>query len=167
MHILGVDPGSRTTGYGLIEVQGQRLVHLASGCIHTQGQDFPERLRIIFEGLTAIIDSHHPGELAIERVFMHRNADSALKLGQARGVAMLAGVVRGLQVFEYSPNEIKKATVGRGHAAKAQVQHMIRVLLNLPEIPEENSADALAVAICHSNTRDGLARYSQVAGQAR
>lgn len=151
--ILGIDPGSRITGYGIIDSQKNRNLHLVSGCIRAGDGPFPERLRIIFEGITAVIEQHAPEEIAIETVFMHRNADSALKLGQARGAALCACLERTLPVSEYSPREVKLATVGTGSADKVQVQHMVRVLLNLGEILQEDTADALAVALCHSHSR--------------
>jgi len=162
--ILGIDPGSRTTGYGIVAMERNRGVHLASGCVSVGDLPFDGRLRAIFEGLTAVIREHRPDEVAIEKVFMNRNADSALKLGQARGAAIVAAAVSDLPVHEYSPNEIKLAVVGRGHAEKGQVQHMIKALLALAETPPPDAADALAVALCHGHTRQGLA---MVAGARR
>jgi crossover junction endodeoxyribonuclease RuvC len=151
--ILGVDPGSLVTGYGIIDVEHGRARHVASGCIRTAGVEFPERLRRIFEGISAVVREHGPQELAIERVFMNNNADSALKLGQARGAALVAVVSISMPVFEFSATEVKQAIVGRGHAAKQQIQHMVKVLLSLPERPPADAADALAVALCHAHTR--------------
>mgnify|MGYP001823947678 FL=1 len=152
MRILGVDPGSRVTGYGIIEQDGQRLIHVTSGCIRVDGEGLPERLGMIFRELEDIIGTWLPTEMAIERVFVNRNIDSALKLGQARGAAICAGVSHALPVAEYAAREIKQGVVGRGGAEKTQVQHMVRVLLNLGENPQPDAADALAVAICHSHT---------------
>jgi len=170
MRIIGIDPGSRITGYGVIEFHGSTLSHLASGCIRTAGGPFPDRLREIFEGLGGVIGAHAPDEMAAEQVFMHRNAASAIKLGQARGAALLAGVVHHIPVYEYSPNQIKQAVTGRGHAAKTQVQHMMRMMLHLDAHPEPDASDALAVAVCHGNTRITLARIErsrELAGSAR
>ena len=151
--ILGIDPGSRITGYGLIEHRGRRSVHLVSGCIRA-GTDRPlaERLTTIHRALTALIAEHRPDEMAVEQVFMHRNPDAAFKLGQARGVAILAGGLAGLPVSEYAPRSIKQAVVGKGGADKEQVQHMVSVLLNLHEKLQADAADALAVALCHGHT---------------
>jgi crossover junction endodeoxyribonuclease RuvC len=153
MILLGIDPGSRITGFGVLEVEGKHSRYLASGCIHVQNEAMPQRLGEIFHGVSEIIKTYHPDTLVIERVFLHRNADSALKLGQARGAALVAAVDAGLAVHEYSPNEIKQAIVGRGHADKAQIQHMIKVLLGLSETPPSDAADALALALCHAHHR--------------
>lgn len=152
--ILGIDPGSRVTGYGIVDQDGQRIQYVASGCIRTRSDALAERLGVIFEGVTRIIAEFQPGELAIERVFLNKNADSALKLGQARGAAICAGVQQGLPVDEYAAREIKQAIVGTGAADKAQVQHMIRVLLGLRAAPPSDAADALGVAICHGHHRE-------------
>jgi crossover junction endodeoxyribonuclease RuvC len=154
--ILGIDPGSRVTAYGIIRIQGQRTIHIDNGTVQTADGDLAERLKQIFEGVSALLASYQPDQVAVEKVFMHRNADSALKLGQARGVAIVAASRLGLPLFEYSPNQIKQAIVGRGHADKRQVQHMVKVLLCLPELPPQDAADALATAICHGNTQQGL-----------
>jgi len=165
--ILGIDPGSRITGFGLIKIDGSKLSYVESGCIRTGGGEFPERLKIIFEEMVVVIENFNPDLVAIERVFMHRNPDSALKLGQARGAAICAAVTQGLKVSEYSPAEIKKATVGKGNASKEQVQHMVKALLNLPGTPQEDAADALAIAICHANTGEMMAQIGGVAGVGR
>ncbi|MGH8582548.1 MAG: crossover junction endodeoxyribonuclease RuvC [Gammaproteobacteria bacterium] len=154
--MLGIDPGSRSTGYGVIELRGQHALHLASGCIPGVGADLAGRLRAIFDGVSAVLAAHRPQQMAVERVFMYRNADSALKLGQARGAALVAGALHGVPVFEYSPAQVKQAIVGRGAAQKQQVQHMIKMLLGLEELPPTDAADALAVALCHGHTRQGL-----------
>jgi crossover junction endodeoxyribonuclease RuvC len=158
VRILGIDPGSRITGYGIIDFHRNHARHVASGCIHVRGSDLSARLRAIFDGITAIVEAEGPMALAVEQVFFHRNAASALKLGQARGAALMAGVTRGLPLYEYSPNQVKQAVTGRGHAPKDQVQHMIRMLLGLRELPPSDAADALAVAICHGHTSETLAR---------
>jgi crossover junction endodeoxyribonuclease RuvC len=152
MRILGIDPGSRITGFGLIEKDGNRLIHVDNGAIFTRS-DAPlsNRLKTIYDGLTEVIADHAPTMVAVERIFVAKNALSALKLGHARGVAMLAGVNAGLPVAEYTAVEVKQAVVGYGKAAKTQVQQMVRVLLNLPEIAQEDASDALAVAICHAH----------------
>ena len=151
---MGIDPGSRITGYGVIDLDGPRNRYVASGCIQTASdRPLPERLKTIFEAVTAAIQAHQPMEVAVEQVFMHRNPDSALKLGQARGAALCAVVMAGLPVSEYAARAIKQAVVGSGAADKTQVQHMVRLLLNLPEAPQADAADALAVAICHGHTR--------------
>ena len=149
--ILGIDPGSRITGYGIVEMRNGRGHYVASGHLRIQGDGLPERLRRIFEGLTEVVDTHLPTEMAIEKVFMNRNADSALKLGQARGAAIAACVMRDLPVSEYTPAQIKQAIVGSGRADKAQIQHMIHALLELGEAPQADEADALAVALCHGH----------------
>lgn len=165
--ILGIDPGSRITGYGLVAMEKNRSRHVASGCVTMGELPFDARLRTIFEAITAVIREHRPDEVAIEKVFMNRNADSALKLGQARGAAIVAAALCELAVHEYSPNEIKLAVVGRGHAAKEQVQHMIKALLALDAAPPTDAADALAVALCHGHTRQSLVAIARAGGGAR
>jgi crossover junction endodeoxyribonuclease RuvC len=147
--ILGIDPGSRLTGFGVIDLDGRDSHYVASGCIRVTGADLPTKLGIIFHGISQLLDSHQPDLFTIERVFMHQNPDSALKLGQARGAAICAAVARQLPVAEYSPTQIKQAVVGHGHADKQQVQHMVTLLLSLSERPPEDAADALAAALCH------------------
>jgi crossover junction endodeoxyribonuclease RuvC len=158
--ILGIDPGSRVTGYGIIDQDGACLSYVASGCIRSDGEALAVRLGMIFDGVNRVIDDYRPQEMAIERVFMNRNADSALKLGQARGAAICAGVTRTVPVDEYAAREIKQAVVGLGGATKEQVQHMIRVLLSLGERPPSDAADALAVAICHGHIRQTRRRIA-------
>ena len=158
IRILGIDPGSRMTGYGIIEVQGGRTVYIASGCVRMADEDFPQRLRTIFEGLGEVVDRYRPTATAIEKVFVQRNVDSALKLGQARGAAICAVVSRSLPIAEYSPTQIKQALVGRGAAAKEQVKHMVKMLLQIDESPQEDAADALACALCHSHTQQTMSR---------
>ncbi len=158
MIILGIDPGSRITGYGLIRTEGSRLIHLDNGGIWTDAaSDFPGRLAHIFRGITGLINRYAPEAVAVENIFFSNNVQSALKLGQARGAAVVACVVPGLPVFEYSALQVKQAVVGHGKAAKEQVQHMVKVLLNLAEPAQADASDALAVAICHANSM-GLAR---------
>ncbi len=165
MRILGIDPGSRITGYGVIDMEGSRAVHVASGCIQVRDEALPARLKTIFEGVTALIQDYRPNEMAVEIVFMNRNADSALKLGQARGAALVAGVNQKLPVFEFTPAQIKQAIVGRGNAGKAQVQYMVKALLVLAHTPSSDAADALAVALCHAHTRQGLLGMRGVRGR--
>lgn len=147
--ILGIDPGSRVTGYGVIRQRGRQLDYLGSGCIRTVVDDMPARLKIIYAGITEIITQFQPGVFAIEEVFMARNADSALKLGQARGVAIVAAVNADLSVYEYAARLVKKTVVGTGAAEKNQIQHMVSSLLRLPSYPQADAADALAIAITH------------------
>lgn len=164
MRILGIDPGSRITGYGLVEKIGNRLRHMDNGAIITDSKaPMPERLQVIYRQLNRIIDEYAPQAVAIERIFVAKNALSALKLGHARGVAMLAGINAGLPVAEYSAVEVKNAVVGYGRAAKTQVQHMVRVLLALPEIAQEDASDALAVAICHAHCHELACRLDSAA----
>lgn len=153
MRILGIDPGSRITGYGVIEKRGNRLVHWDNGAIHTdRAPDFPGRLLTIFRGIDDVIDRYSPDVVAVEEVFFSRNVQSALTLGQARGAAIAAAANRGLPVFEYTPMQIKSAVVGYGHARKEQVQRMVKTLLSLPEVAQADASDALAAAICHANS---------------
>ena len=162
--ILGIDPGSRLTGYGVVRQTGQKFEYIASGCIRLTLNDIPDRLKQIFDGVSEIIQQTQPDVFAIEQVFMARNADSALKLGQARGAAIVAAKHAGLEVFEYSARQVKQSVVGTGAADKAQVQHMVRTLLKLPANPQADAADALAVALCHGHTQQSLV---SLAGQAR
>ena len=160
MRVLGIDPGSRITGYGIVEQNGSRLVHVDNGAIFVDGAlDFPGRLKAIFDGLTAVIDEYRPDEVAVENVFFSNNAQSALKLGQARGAAIVAAVHAGLPVAEYSALQVKQAVVGRGKAHKEQVQKMLTALLGLPEVAQADASDALAVAVCHLHSH-GLSRTS-------
>ncbi len=158
--ILGIDPGSRVTGFGVIDVAGQRLVYVASGCIRTPAGGLPRRLQAIHEGVTELVASYRPGEAVIENVFMQRNAAAALKLGQARGAAICALAGQGLTVHEYTPAQVKQAVVGRGRAAKPQVQHMVQALLGLAALPPADAADALACAVCHSHFSQTGARLA-------
>ena len=153
MIILGIDPGSRITGYGLLRKEGNRLVHIDNGAIFTDtASDFPGRLQKVFEGIAGVIDRYRPEAVAIEEVFFANNVQSALKLGQARGAAIVAAVTAGLPVAEYTALQVKQAVVGHGRAAKEQVQQMVKVLLALPEVAQADASDALAVAICHANS---------------
>ncbi|MEJ2143239.1 MAG: crossover junction endodeoxyribonuclease RuvC [Gammaproteobacteria bacterium] len=159
--ILGIDPGSRFTGYGIVDLTGDNKISwVASGCIRVKGDNLPHKLCIIAEGLNELLDIHQPDEVAIEQVFLHRNVDSALKLGQARGAAISTVALRALPVSEYSPSQIKKSVVGKGNAAKEQVQHMMKALLRLSRIPQEDAADALAIAVCHAQNCHTQGRVS-------
>ncbi len=160
--ILGVDPGSRVTGYGIIDFARNRTVHVESGCITVTGDDLAGKLRVIFSALTSLVERYRPTEMVVEQVFVHRNAGSALKLGQARGAAVLAGAMGALPVFEYAPRAIKQAITGTGTATKEQMQHMIKILLRLPKPPPADAADALAVALCHAHTGATLRRRGLV-----
>lgn len=151
MRILGIDPGLRVTGFGILEKKGQRLEYVASGCIRTPGGELPERLKSILDGLDEVIATHDPAQVAIEKVFVNVNPQSTLLLGQARGAAICAAVSRNLPVSEYTALQVKQSVVGQGHAAKEQVQEMVKRLLNLTGIPQADAADALACAICHAH----------------
>jgi crossover junction endodeoxyribonuclease RuvC len=152
LRILGLDPGSRRTGFGVLECRGAELALLAQGCLNVSTAAPAARLRLIFDGLARLFGEHQPAEVAVERVFVSRNVDSALKLGQARGAALCA-VPGGVPVFEYAPRAIKLAVVGSGAAEKFQVAHMVRVLLRVAGPLSADAADALAVAVCHAHAR--------------
>ena len=152
MRILGIDPGSRVTGYGVIAARGHEIGFIACGTIHTAGEpDFSRRLLLIFEGLCEVINTHHPDVAAVEDMFIDRNPRSALKLGHARGTAIVAALHNGLQVFDYTARKVKQAVAGYGQAEKIQVQRMVCSLLELDTAPSRDAADALAVAICHAH----------------
>ena len=148
------------TGYGIIAVERHRVTHIDNGCFRLGAGPLDERLVTLFDELSEVIARHQPQEAAIEKVFMNRNADSALKLGHARGVAMLCACKAGLRVAEYAATQIKQTVVGRGHAAKGQIQHMVKALLELDGAPAADAADALAAAICHAHMREGVARIA-------
>lgn len=158
--ILGIDPGSQTTGYGVIQSNGKQLTYLTSGCISVRGKEMSERLQDIYRGLCQIIQQYLPSEIAIEQIFMHHNPSAALKLGQARGAAMVAA--DGIKLAEYTARQIKQAVVGYGNAEKTQVQHMVKVLLGIQKTVPADAADALAVAVCHAHTRQSLGRLQIV-----
>lgn len=164
MIILGIDPGLRTTGFGVIEKLGNTLRYIASGTIKT-GQDgaLPPRLKVILTGVSEIVSTYRPDCAAIEKVFVNVNPHSTLLLGQARGAAITALVGADLDVAEYSPTQIKQSVVGTGKAAKPQVQDMVSRLLKLPGLPGSDAADALGVAICHANSHDALVLIGAVA----
>ncbi|MCK4834904.1 MAG: crossover junction endodeoxyribonuclease RuvC [Gammaproteobacteria bacterium] len=149
--IIGIDPGSRCTGYGVIDSDGLRHNYVASGFIKIKGEEIPERLGTIFSEVSIIIEKWQPQTMGIEQVFVDKNVDSALKLGQARGAAICAGTNAKLDVGEYTPRAIKKAVVGNGSADKQQIQQMMKLLLKLDFDPQSDEADGLAIAICHAN----------------
>ncbi len=158
--ILGIDPGSRLTGYGVIRQSGNQISYLGSGCINVLGSlkgvaepTLADKLLVIYNGVSELIQQFQPNEFAIEQVFMARNPDSALKLGQARGAAIVAAAAAKLPVAEYAARLVKQAVVGTGAADKVQVQHMVMAVLKLQHKPQADAADALAVALCHAHTR--------------
>lgn len=154
--ILGIDPGSRITGYGLIKESSRQLQYIDSGCIRTSEGTLSQRLLEIFNGICQLMEEFSPDEVAIEQVFMHQNPSSALKLGHARGVAMVACASHRVSVSEYAARAVKQSVAGYGAAEKHQVKHMVVNLLMLTSPPQNDAADALAIAICHSHTRHGL-----------
>jgi crossover junction endodeoxyribonuclease RuvC len=149
--IIGIDPGSRCTGYGVIDSDGLRHLYVTSGFVKITGDELPERLGMIFSEISLIIEKWRPKTMGIEQVFMNKNADSALKLGQARGAAICAATHAMLEVGEYTPRAIKKAVVGNGAADKQQIQQMMKLLLKLDFEPQSDEADGLAIALCHAN----------------
>ena len=161
MIILGIDPGSRKTGFGLINTISGRHEYVASGVIRLPEAGLPERLQVIFASLGEVINEYSPQQMAIEHVFMSKSAGSALKLGQARGAAVVAATSNALPVAEYEAKKVKQSVVGNGNADKFQVKHMVKQLLKLSATPQEDAADALAVAICHANTQQYLVHMAQ------
>ena len=150
LRIIGIDPGSRITGYGIVEKRGSSFVHIDNGCLTTRaGDPMPRRLEQIYSGLTEILAKYRPDAAAVEEIFFAKNVASSLKLGEARGVAMLASVQSKIAVFEYATREVKQALTGYGQATKDQIQKMVKAMLKLPEVAQEDASDALAVAICH------------------
>lgn len=160
MRVIGIDPGLRNLGWGIIDSVGSRLSHVACGTIHSDGDDLSERLLSLFNALTEVISAHRPDAAAIEQTFVNRDAVATLKLGQARGVAMLVPARAGIPIGEYAPNAIKKAVVGVGHADKSQIGHMVRLMLPgvMPDSPD--AADALAIAICHAHHLQSAGRLA-------
>ncbi len=157
---MGIDPGSRKTGFGLINTIGGRCEYITSGVIRVPDVSLPERLKVIFDGVSELIERYIPEQFAIEQVFMAKNAGSALKLGQARGAAIVAAVNQNIPVHEYEARKVKQAITGTGAADKLQVQHMVKVLLKLPASPQEDAADALAIALCHINSQQHLIKLA-------
>ncbi len=176
IRILGIDPGLRLTGFGVIEIDSQKssgkITYISSGVIKTASakknvnenegdrEELPARLKVILDGLFEVIDTYSPNQVAIEKVFVNVNPQSTLLLGQARGAAISAAVIRNLSVAEYTALQVKQAVVGNGHAQKEQVQEMVKRLLNLPTAPKPDSADALACAICHAHGGQGLGKLA-------
>ncbi|WP_096084902.1 crossover junction endodeoxyribonuclease RuvC [Agaribacterium haliotis] len=157
--VLGVDPGSRKTGFAVLDASAAKPVYVASGLIRIPSElSLPERLAYIYDNMLLVIDKYRPTHCAIEDVFMANNARSALKLGQARGAAIVAASCRGLAISEYEARKVKQSVVGTGAADKTQVQHMVTSLLKLSAVPQEDAADALAVALCHINSERTLAQ---------
>ncbi|MFN2332437.1 MAG: crossover junction endodeoxyribonuclease RuvC [Halomonas sp.] len=164
MLILGIDPGSRITGYGVLDVSTSTPRYVASGCIRIQADSLAQKLAQIYAGVSELIAVHRPTEFAIEQIFMAKNADSALKLGQARGTAIVCAANHGLPVSEYGPRQIKQAVTGSGSADKAQVQHMVTAVLGLSATPQADAADALAIALTHAHARLGLLQAGSFGG---
>lgn len=167
MIIMGLDPGSRITGYGLIHSCGAKQQYIASGAIHLGQGQFSDRLRTLYDALQQLIARYQPQSAAIEQVFLQYNPSVAIKLGQARGSAMTALAIHDIKIAEYSPRQIKQAVVGYGNSTKSQVQHMVKRLLKLPGEPVVDAADALAVALCHHFTDTGLQGMQGIAGISR
>ena len=159
--ILGIDPGSRLTGFGVIDKTATGYQYIASGCLRIKGDDFPLRLKQIFVGISDIVEQYQPVEMAIEQVFMHKNADSALKLGQARGAAICAVQLFDIPVFEYAARQVKQAVVGKGSADKLQVQHMVKILLGITGELQIDASDALGISLCHANIQQTQRRLRQ------
>jgi len=173
IRILGIDPGLRLTGFGVIEKIGEKLNYIASGTIKTTTgkgadiEDLPSRLKIILDGLFEVIDTYAPEQVAVEKVFVNVNPQSTLLLGQARGAAISAAVIKNLTVAEYTALQVKQSVVGNGHAAKEQVQEMVKRLLKLPANPSPDSADALACAICHAHGGQGMGKLATAGFRVR
>jgi len=160
--ILGIDPGSRLTGFGVIDETATGYQYIASGCLRIKGDNFPLRLKQIFAGISDVVEEYQPTEMAIEQVFMHKNADSALKLGQARGAAICAVQLFDIPVYEYAARQVKQAVVGKGSADKLQVQHMIKILLGITGTLQIDASDALGISVCHANYQQTHRRLSGV-----
>lgn len=165
IRIIGIDPGLQRTGWGVVDVSGNRLSFVAAGLVRsTAEEDLARRLCELHDGLAEVIARHAPDEAAVEQTFVNVNPTSTLKLGQARGIAMLVPARAGLRVAEYAPNAVKKAVVGAGHAEKKQIHHMVRILLPKAVFEGDDPADALAIAICHAHHRPSLATMMRLAG---
>jgi len=159
--ILGIDPGSRLTGFGVIDETATGYQYIASGCLRIKGDNFPLRLKQIFAGISDIVEQYQPTEMAIEQVFMHKNADSALKLGQARGAAICAVQLFDIPVFEYAARQVKQAVVGKGSADKLQVQQMVKILLGITGELQIDASDALGISLCHANFQQTQRRLNK------
>jgi len=168
IRILGIDPGLRVTGFGVVDKQGSKLAYVSSGCIKTTDSDsLPERIKTILDGIAEVIALHQPQQAAVEKVFVNVNPQSTLLLGQARGAAIAALVTADLSVAEYTALQVKQAVVGQGKAAKEQVQQMVMRLLQLPGTPSPDAADALACAICHAHGGQGLGKLATAGFRVR
>ena len=168
MRILGIDPGSRLTGFGVVQLMSNgKIGYVASGVVKVPAVVLAERLKVIYEGINEVIAGYRPDTVAVEKVFMARNADAALKLGQARAAAVLAAANRALAVHEYTALQVKQALVGKGHAQKEQVKHMVKVLLELSGNPQADAADALACAICHAHHAQSARRHTLLSPRYR
>ncbi len=166
MRVLGIDPGLRNMGWGVIEVTGSRLSHVANGVCHSVGDDLAARLLSLHAGLTEMIAAHLPDAAAVEQTFVNKDGVATLKLGQARGIAMLVPAQAGLAIGEYAPNAVKKAVVGVGHADKCQVDHMVKLQLPGVQITGPDAADALAIAICHAHHLQSAGTLAQALARA-
>ena len=167
MRVLGIDPGLRVLGWGIIDVDGSRMSHVANGLCRSGAGDLADRLLELHAGLTAVLTAHRPDAAAVEQTFVNKDAAGTLKLGQARGVAVLVPAQFGLAVGEYAPNTIKKCVVGIGHADKAQIDHMVRMQLPGANPAGPDAADALAIAICHAFHLQSAGRLRQAVGGGR
>jgi len=166
IRIIGIDPGLRRTGWGVIESEGTKLTHIANGIVKSDAREpLAQRLLSLKTGIMAVLEECRPAEAAVEQTFVNKDPAGTLKLGQARGIALLAPAEFGLQVAEYAPNLVKKSVVGAGHADKGQIGHMIGVLLPGAKIANSDAADALAIAICHAHHRGGLNLKAELAAQ--
>ena len=164
LRLIGIDPGLRHTGWGIIESEGSRLVHIANGTIRPEvSAELAERLRQLFKGLQEVLTAYEPGAAAVEKTFVNKDANATLKLGQARGVLLLAPALAGLEVAEYAPNQVKKAVVGAGHAGKGQIKMMVKMLLPGCHPHSDDAADALAIAITHAHRLPLLERERKIA----
>lgn len=161
MRVLGIDPGLRNLGWGVIDVQGTRLSHVANGIIRSQGDDLSVRLLSLYSGLTRIVETYAPDAAAVEQTFVNKDGAGTLKLGQARGIALLVPAQAGLAVGEYAPNSVKKTVVGAGHATKDQIAYMVRLQLPGVDLAGPDAADALAIAICHAHHLQSAGRLAQ------
>lgn len=167
MRVIGIDPGLQRTGWGVVDVDGTRIAHVANGACHSVGEDLASRLCSLHEALTAVMRAWVPDTAAVEQTFVNKDAAGTLKLGQARGIALLVPAQAGLSVAEYAPNAVKKVVVGVGHADKRQVQHMVRLQLPGVELNGPDAADALAIALCHAHHARFRGRLSAAIASAR
>lgn len=167
MRVIGIDPGLRRTGWGIVDVKGTKLTHVANGVCASVGDDLAPRLVSLFRGLEDVVNAHAPSHAAVEQTFVNKDAAGTLKLGQARGIAMLVPGLFGMEVAEYAPNAVKKAVVGVGHADKGQIAHMVGVLLPGVTVAGPDAADALAIAICHAYQAGSRSRMAAAIASAR